>query len=565
MSVTKQLIDVAVGRTPADVVLKNAQVVNVFTRQIVKADVALCGSYIAGVGSYSGKQEIDCTGKTLCPGFIDAHMHIESSMVLPAQLASAIVPSGTTTVIADPHEIVNVCGGAGVEFLLQQTENIPLTAYIMLPSSVPATPFETNGADFTAQDMPALLHHPRVLGLGEVMCFPAVINGETHILDKLAATKDKVADGHAPNLSGKALQAYVCAGIATEHECITFSEAAEKVQAGLKILIREGSAAHNLEAIIKGWLQSDIPAENFMFCTDDKHLDDIYREGHISYNVRRAIALGVDPVTAVCMASWFAACAYHLPHVGAIAAGYQADILVLSDLQTVQIEAVYKGGKRVTSNLFDSTHFPLDAKVLHTVNIGALKLADIQLRAAEQNHVMQIVPHQILTQHLIEPIPKENGFFKPNAVYNKLCVIERHRGSGNVAVCALKGFGIKGGAIATTVAHDSHNLIVAGDNDSDILVAIETLKQTQGGYVLVKAGKVVNTLPLPVAGLISTADAAKVQAKATEMLDYAYEMGVAKTSDPFITLSFLALPVIPSLRLTDKGLVDVDRFELITP
>lgn len=562
------LLDVAAGRAAADLVLKNAQVLNVFTRRFIPADVALAHGRIAGVGHYSGPAERDCTGLYVCPGFVDAHLHIESSMATPFELAKAVLPWGTTTLVADPHEIVNVCGAAGVSWLLRATEDLPLNVYVMLPSSVPATPFETSGAAFTAADMAPFLGHPRVLGLGEVMCYPAVVAGESAILEKLAAARaaGKMADGHAPHLSGAALQAYAAAGISTEHECTGFAEAREKLEAGLALLIREGSAAHNLPALVTGLLQSGLPTGRCAFCTDDKHLDDIAREGSIRWNVRLAIGLGMPPEEALCMASWNAACLYGLgAELGAVAPGRLADLVLLDDLADVHIREVYKAGVPAGECFAGRTAAPVPKELLHTVRFAPLSPAQLALPAPGPLHCIGLVPGQIATKHICEPVPSRGGWFVPDAVYSKLCVIERHGRNGNVAVCPLKGYDIRGGAVATTVAHDSHNIIAAGDNDRDILLAVEHLRQTGGGYALAGGGRLLRAVPLPVAGLLSPAPWREVQQQTAAILAKARSMGIPPQVDPFITLSFIALPVIPSLRLTDRGLFDVERFQLLQP
>ena len=488
MKADKACIDVAAGRAPADLVFKNVNVVNVFSEEIITADVAVAGGVIAGVGSYRGRTELDCTDKFLCPGFIDAHIHIESSLAAPFEFARAATRSGTTTIVADPHEIVNVCGAQAVQYLLDATENLPLNVYLMLPSSVPATPFETNGADFTAADMAPFMAHPRVLGLGEVMCYPDVLAARQTVLEKLALAADagKRADGHAPGLSGRELQAYAAAGIRTEHECTTFAEAAEKLRAGLAVLVREGSAAKNLSVLVNGLLDSDLPADRFLFCTDDKHLDDIARDGHLRWNVRQAISLGMKPVTAIKMATWNAAREYGLRDLGAVAAGYRADLVLLDSLKQMTVRAVYKDGRPVEERFAGLAAAPVPDALLHSVHFENVAPADLALPVAGPAHVIEMVPYQIVTRHAVEEVPSENGFFRPNAVYTKLCVVERHGKNGGVAVCPLKGYGITGGAIATSVAHDSHNVIAAGDNDADLALAINHLKEIGGGYVLAR-------------------------------------------------------------------------------
>ncbi len=557
-------LEVSLGGKKADLVLKNGNVVNLFSHQIQVQDVAISGEIIVGIGTYSGHQEIDCTGKYIVPGFIDAHMHMESTMVLPSELAKMILKHGTTTLIADPHELVNVKGKEALDFLLETTENIPLNVYIMLPSSVPATCFETNGAgEFLAQDMKPYLNHPRVLGLGEVMCFPDVLNRDSKILEKLELFQGKIADGHAPGIHGKEIQAYRLAGVDNDHECVTFEEALEKIEAGFHIFIREGSGAKNLDALVRGLLKYNIPLDRCAFCTDDKHLEDIEREGHINYCVKKAISRGMNPVDAIKMATLIPASIYGLKNTGAVAAGYRADLAVLDDLNQVSVNFVLKDGNLITEDSLTTLTCTLEnTPLLETVHVSPLTKDDISLKKHFRNHVLGIVPNQLVTSHLEEEIPGGDTFH-PNQEYNKLCVIERHGKNGNIGVAPLKGFHLKNGAIATSVAHDSHNILAAGDNDEDLLLAIEKLRETQGGYVIASQGRILDVLPLPVGGLMSTQTAREVQEKAGHMLAIAHKMGIPETTDPFITLSFLALPVIPHLRLLDTGLFDVDQFKPI--
>ncbi|MEJ4021716.1 adenine deaminase [Clostridioides difficile] len=561
----KRQCDVSSGREKADIVLKNGTIINVFTEELITGDVAIVGDTIVGIGDYKGNVEIDCSNKYISPGFIDAHMHIESTMVMPIELSKKLLKSGTTTIIADPHELVNVKGASAIDFLLESTKDIPLNVYIMMPSSVPATSFETNGVGkFSAKDMESYVNNPRILGLGEVMCFNDVINSENEIMDKLELFKNKVVDGHAPNINGKSLQTYACAGIENDHECITFDEVYEKLRAGLKILIREGSAAKNLKSIVSGMLKHNLPIEEFMFCTDDKHLDDIEKQGHIRWNIKCAIDLGMEPVRAIKVATYNSARAYGLRKIGAIGAGYKADIVVLNDLDKMEVDSVYKDGNLVNEEMFSNYNYEIkDKELLNTVKFKYINKEKIQLKVSEKNYVMEIVPYQILTNKVYESLPCADGYFIPNKEYSKLCVVERHRMTGNVSIAPLKGFGIRNGAIATTVAHDSHNIIVAGDNDDDILVAINYLKEIQGGYVIVSNGKVLAHLSLQVAGLISTFTAEEVQEITDNMLEIARKMGVPEYVDPFITLSFMALPVVPQIRLTDLGLFDVEEFKFI--
>ncbi len=546
-----------------ELVLKNGTIIDVKERKLIKGDLAVSKGKIAGIGSFSGEQEVDCSGKYLCPGFIDAHVHIESSMATPLEFARAVMPHGTTTVIADPHELVNVKGNEAMKYILDATENIPLSVYVMMPSSIPATPFETNGADFTAEDMKQWKDHERVLGLGEVMCYPAVLAGDPEIFDKLRLCQGMVIDGHAPGLTGKDLETYVKAGVMTDHECTSYEEAEEKCHAGMKILVREGSAARNAGDIIPGLLGKPEDISNYMFCTDDKHLDTIANEGHISYNVKRSIQLGMNPVDAVAMATYHAASAYGLDQIGVLKKGKDADIVVLDSLEDVSVDQVYRKGRRVGAAMFEMEAAPMEKSMLHTVVLSGISKDKIQVKASGKVPVIGMVSGQIVTEFLREEVPSENGLFVPNEEYSKLCVFERHRGTGNTKAAPLKGYGIKGGAIATSVAHDSHNIIAAGDNDEDILTAVKMMEKMQGGYVLVSDGEVKGTLPLPVAGLLSMESSEEIQKNIDDMLKKAWDMGISKEIDPFITLSFMALPVIPELRLTDQGLVDVTNFQFI--
>lgn len=485
-------------------------------------------------------------------------------MAVPYEFARAVATSGTTTVVADPHEIVNVCGAPAVEWLLKASEALPVDIYWMMPSSVPATPFETNGAPFTAQEMaPFAQMGPRVAGLGEVMCYPDVVAGTGEIYGKLALFAHKHIDGHAPGLSGKALAAYAAAGIETEHECTSFAEAKEKLAAGLAILVREGSAAKNLTAIVEGLLKEGLPTDRFLFCTDDKHLDDIAREGHIRWNVHQAVQLGMPVVDAICMASYNAARVYGLKGVGAIAPGYRADIVLLDDWKQVHVHAVYKDGVPVEQKIAAARRVPAPAALTHTMHFAPVTPQQLALPVQGKAHVIEMVPYQIVTRHAVEPVPSENGLFRPNKTYSKLCVIERHGRGGNIAVCPLKGYGITGGAIATSVAHDSHNIIAAGDNDGDIALAVNHLQKTGGGYALAAGGRILGALALPVGGLMSEAPWEQTRDETNAILKQAAKMGIPYHVDPFISLSFMALPVIPSLRLTDRGLFDVDTFAFV--
>ena len=562
----KSTIQTAKGVMLADLVLKNGNVLNVFTEEIYTADVAITSNVIAGVGSYKGEREIDCAGKYIVPGFIDAHVHIESSMVTPLEFAKHIIRSGTTGIVADPHEIVNVSGKKGLDFILDASENIPVNTYIMIPSSVPATDIDTNGAGkFLAKDMLPYKANPRVLGLGEMMRFVDVLNEQKETIDKLEAFSDMIIDGHAPGITGKDVQAYRAAGVIDDHECATAEEGLEKLRAGFRILVREGSGAKNLESLMKGFLEAGVSLGQCMFCTDDKHLEDIEKEGHINTCIRKAIAMGVPAIKAYKMASFNTARAYQINNTGAIGPGYLADIVIVDDLNKAEPSLVIKSGKIVDEEWLGSFHYELkDESLLQTVKVGSLSLKDLDFAQKGVNHVIELVPNQLLTLHKEERIPGNNGKFIPDSEYAKLVVAERHGKSGEVGVCPIKGYGIKNGAVATTVSHDSHNIIAVGDNDDDILCAINELKKIQGGYVIASGNRIVDELPLTIGGLMSMDKAVHVQEKTSKMVQTARNMGVREGIDPFITLSFMALTVIPELRLTEAGIFDVTNMKFLT-
>ncbi|MDL2217412.1 adenine deaminase [Christensenellaceae bacterium OttesenSCG-928-M15] len=551
---------VALGQKKAQLVFKGAKVLNVFTEELVVVDVAVENGTIAGVGDYEGETQIDCRGKYIAPGFIDAHLHLESTMVTPNEIVYAAAKHGTTTFIVDPHEAVNVAGEAGLSYMLDQTANAQANVYIMLPSCVPATPYEDNGCAFTAELMEKYIGHERVLGLGEVMDYVSVVNAQPGMMAKLELFKDKIKDGHAPGLSEKQLSAYALADIKTDHECTEFEYAKRQIANGMHVHIREGSGARNLEAIVKGVVSNNMSTERFSFCTDDKHIDDILKEGHISHNIRKSIALGIQPVKAYKMATINTAICYGLKNLGAIAPGYQADLVVLDDFEQVKIGNVFHKGREINAKDAPPVR-PCPEALKHTVNYAPVGVECLRLKAEEEGQpVINFVAGQIITRKSHEKLPAENGFFMADAVYNKLVVVERHKATGKVAAAAAKGFSLKGGAIATSVSHDSHNIIAIGDCDSDILLAIETLGRMQGGYALVKNGAVAESLPLPIMGLMSDAGYDEVEKRLRFMITTAHEMGVPEKLDPFVVLSFAALAVIPEIRLLAQGLFDVQHF-----
>ncbi|MDD7494979.1 MAG: adenine deaminase [Eubacteriales bacterium] len=545
-------------------VIKNANVVNVFTDEIVRADVAVYEDVIIGVGSYSGENEIDAGGAYLAPGFIDAHVHIESSMVIPSSFMKVIMPHGTTTVIADPHEIANVAGAAGIRAMYKLTDELPLRVLFMLPSCVPATPFEHSGAKLVAEDMEQFMHKSRILGLGEVMDANSVINCSQEMLDKLRLFDKRPIDGHAPMLEGMGLNAYRVAGAFSDHECSTYEEVKQKLATGMNILLRIGSAANNMDGVLRRIAEEKLPTQNMMFCTDDKHIEDIRREGHINANARMAVAAGIDPIDAIKMASYNAARAYGIRGVGAIAPGYKADMVLLEDLKDFKVKQVisrfgrpYTGEEQIPSPI-------LPPQVFNSVRLPEISKYDLALRCHVSAPVIKMIPHQLVTELVYRDVERdENGCFIPSEGMVKLAVIERHHATGSMAVGILEGLGIKHGAVASTVAHDSHNLVVAGDNDEDMLMAIESLRDCGGGYSVVSRGVVLARLPLPIAGLMTAAPVNDVLEIQQALLDALYSLGAKRDSDPLIALSFMALPVIPAVKLTDEGLFDAVNFKFI--
>ena len=545
-------------------VIKNANVVNVFTDEIVRADVAVYEDVIIGVGSYSGENEIDAGGAYLAPGFIDAHVHIESSMVIPSSFMKVIMPHGTTTVIADPHEIANVAGAAGIRAMYKLTDELPLRVLFMLPSCVPATPFEHSGAKLVAEDMEQFMHKSRVLGLGEVMDANSVINCSQEMLDKLRLFDKRPIDGHAPMLEGMGLNAYRVAGAFSDHECSTYEEVKQKLATGMNILLRIGSAANNMDGVLRRIAEEKLPTRNMMFCTDDKHIEDIRREGHINANARMAVAAGIDPIDAIKMASYNAARAYGIRGVGAIAPGYKADMVLLEDLKDFKVKQVisrfgrpYTGEEQMPSPI-------LPPQVFNSVRLPEISKYDLALRCHVSAPVIKMIPHQLVTELVYRDVERdENGCFIPSEGMVKLAVIERHHATGSMAVGILEGLGIKHGAVASTVAHDSHNLVVAGDNDEDMLMAIESLRDCGGGYSVVSRGVVLARLPLPIAGLMTAAPVNDVLEIQQALRDARYSLGAKRDSDPLIALSFMALPVIPAVKLTDEGLFDAVNFKFI--
>ena len=553
-------IKAAMERTPT-LVIKNANVVNVFTKEIFHGDVAVCGRTVIGVGNYSCENEYDAAGAYLTPGLIDAHVHIESSLVTPASFAKVILPAGTTTVIADPHEIANVCGSSGIEAMYDLSQGLPLNVLFMIPSCVPATPFEHSGAVLRAEDMRGFVGRDRILGLGEVMDYVSVTTAERAMMDKLDLFDHFPMDGHAPLLSGDVLNAYCTAGPCSDHECSNYDEALEKLRCGMYLLLRMGSEAHGVEDILRRIAKDGLPTDRIMFCTDDKHIESIYAQGHVNYILKRAVAMGIDPMDAVRMATMNPARAYGIRRTGAIAPGYRADFVLFRDLKDFEVVSVFTGGRLYAGD------FPYDRSVpehmLFSVNHAPVKESDLALPASEKMPVIRMVRHQLVNKLEFLSVPAENGLFVSRNGLNKLAVIERHHALGNVGLGIVEGLSIVGGAIASTVAHDSHNIVVAGDNDRDMLVAIDALTACGGGYAVVNHGEVAALLPLPIAGLMSDAPIDQVLGLQKRVLEAAHSIGVPTDCDPLHSLSFLALPVIPEARVTDEGFFDVTHMRFI--
>lgn len=566
--VLMSMIDVAMGKIKAQLVFKNINVINVFTEEIYKADVAIHDGYIAGIGEYSGAVELDMEGKYICPGFIDGHVHIESSMVTPAEFARAVMPRGTTTIVADPHEIANVKGIGGIKYIIEGSENLPLDIFIMLPSCVPSTPFENAGSILKAEDLLELINHPKVLGLGELMDFNSVITCEKSIINKIVLAKNahKMMDGHAPGISGKELNAYILPGVRTEHECSTAEEAVERLRLGMFIMMREGSAARNVINLLPAVNTATL--DRCLFCTDDRHPEDILNQGHIDNNIRISIEQGFDPIKAIKMATINAARCYNLNNIGAVAPGYKANVVILNDLNTLDIYQVYKKGRLVAENgkaLFDIRSIN-DSKMRNSVNVKKLEADSFVIDALEGlTNVIGLVPHSLITNRLKLNVRTENGVYvdEEGNQLLKIAVVERHHQTGNIGLGLVKGMGLKGGAIASTVAHDSHNIVVIGDNDEDMLAAVNHLQSIGGGICIAASKEITHSLALPIAGLMSDLTLEEVHLKLKEMLHAAYNMGVSKEYEPFMTLAFLALPVIPELKVTDLGLFDTLEYKFV--
>lgn len=564
-----RLRKVALGEIPADLILQNGKIVDVFTESVFEGDVAIVDGYIAAVGSYNkAKEIIDVQGQYIAPGLINAHCHVESSMATPENYVKEELRWGVTTLITDPHEIANVMGSDGIHYMLRAGGHMPINYYVEAPSCVPATPFEHSGCIMQASEMAELLNDEGVLGLGEMMNVPGVLMGDTEVMKKLRTYQEagRVIDGHAPCVTGNQLQAYISAGIDTDHESISWEEAKEKLRSGLAVLVREGSACHNLKAIIEGAVKENAATSRMAFCTDDKHLADIKSEGTIRHSVQLAIEFGMKAEKAIAIGSLNAARIYGLKDLGAVAAGYQADLVVFNNLEELIPSHVFHKGKDAWKLASKENCIEPGNLLRGSVNIGReINVASFGLEhfAADKTYaVIEMLPGEIYTEH-----SEILGADIPAALAkNELCliaVVERHHATGNVGLGLICGYGIKNGAAATTVGHDSHNLLVVGTNPENMVTAVNSLQMCHGGYTLVENGEVVDTLPLDICGLMSSIAGDVLSKKLEEISSRAYAMGVSKWLDPFISLSFMALPVIPKLRITDMGMFDVEKFQFI--
>jgi adenine deaminase len=560
----EQLVGVARENAPADLLFRNGWILDLFSGEFFRGDVAVKDGIIVGFGASEAREVVDLDGAWLIPGLIDAHMHIESSQLTPAEFARAVLPHGTTTVMADPHEIANVLGLAGIQYMLDATEGLPLRVFFMVPSCVPATSLETSGAELSATEISEALSWERVIGLGEVMNFPGVIEADPAVHAKLDAARGRPIDGHAPGLSGPDLWAYALSGPRTDHECTTLAEAQEKLRAGMHILIREGTTARNLNQLLP--LLSERAAPFVHFCTDDRHAETLLHEGHMDDLVRKAIAGGISPEMAIAASTIHTARAYDLPDLGAIAPGYRADLLVISDLDSLKVAKVYTDGRLVAEDGCCTIDLPRHATagVCGTVRVDLERLSFRIPAGRGAARVIGVIPDQAMTEdRRVKPcIAADEVIADLDQDLLKLAVVERHRGTGNIGLGLVQGFGLKRGALASTVAHDSHNVVIVGTNDADMRAAIAALVDMGGGQVVVEDGQVLAALPLRIAGLMSDRPLAEVAEKARELDRAARSLGCVLPA-AFMTLSFLALPVIPSLKLTDRGLVDVDRFEIV--
>lgn len=570
--ITPELLAVARGEAPADLILAGGLVVNVFTGETLGGNVAVKDGRIAGIGDYVlGEEVLDLAGAHVAPGFIDAHMHVESTCLPPSEFVRLAAPHGTTGVVLDPHEIANVMGLAGIRYVMDDAAGLPMSMMFALPSCVPASHLENSGARLNAADLEPFFEDPRVVALAEMMNFPGVVGAESAVLAKVnLGLRRRMVDGHCPGLRGRALQAYAAARITSDHESTTPEEAREKLRAGMRVFIREGSAARNLAALLP--LVNQANKTRFCFCTDDRHPADLAQEGHIDHVVRSAVRLGLDPVTAIAMASLHTAQHYHQAGKGAIAPGYDADVIVFDDLADIRPRLVFHHGRLVARDGVyvgepSRGRTPIAAPRVPLrlpLDLSAASLAVPVLRGGRDIRVIGMDPHQLVTASLVLPPRIVDGCCQSDVSRDvlKLAVIERHRGTGNIGRGFVRGFGLKAGALGSTVGHDSHNLAIVGASDTDMVVAARALEAVGGGQCAVRDGQVLALLPLPIAGLMSDEPAERVIAQQRELLRAARDLG-CPFHDPFMPLSFLPLPVIPSLKLTDMGLVDVEKFAIV--
>jgi adenine deaminase len=559
----RKRIQAARGEIAPDLVLKGGRVIDLFSCEIVDTDVAIYDGVIVGLGDYNGPRMIDVREHYVCPGFIDGHFHIESSMLTPPELSKAVIPKGTTAIAADPHEIANVLGKQGIRYILDSSQGLPVDIYVMLPSCVPSTDLETSGAKLSAVDLVGFKDEPRVLGLAEMMNYPGVVCGAEPVLEKIDAFSDSVKDGHAPLVSGKDLNAYIGAGIRSDHECTLLEEAKEKLRLGMHIMIREGTQAKNLKSLLP--IVSPATVRQCLLVTDDLHPHDLLNKGHMNHVLDLAIEQGLDPILAILMATLNTAQYFGLKDLGAIAPGHRADVVILSSLRPVKVEIVFKGGKKVCEQGQLNYECPQGGCA---DNLGPMHIKPYEPDAfvipqqGNRVRVIGLISGQIPTNSLTAVAPVKDGVVvsDPEQDLIKVAVVERHRASGNIGMGLIQGSGLKQGALASSVAHDSHNIICVGCTDHDIHTAIKAVETMKGGLAAAKDGKVLAQLPLPIAGLMSDRPLYEVASKWEEIRTVAWDMG-CKLEEPFMALSFLTLPVIPELKITDRGLVDVKLFE----
>ncbi len=556
------IVEVATGRKKADLVLKNATYVNVFSNELCTGDIAVAKGQIVGMGSYEGEVEIDVSGKIVCPGFIDAHIHLESSLVSPKEFAKAVIPHGTTTVITDPHEITNVMGTDGIDYMLQATEGLPIDVRFMLPSCVPATPLDESGANLDYRAIDSFYDHGRVQGLAEMMNFVGVVGSDPEVISKIVAAQahHKKIDGHAPGLAGKDLAAYIAAGVYSDHECSDMEDAMNKLRNGQFIMVRDGTAARNLDALVD--LLKQPYYDRCMFCTDDKHPSDLLEKGHIDYIIKKAIGLGVDPIVAVKTACHNPARYFALNNRGAIAPGYLADFAVIDNFENFNVELVFKKGVLTCKNgevqPFETPKIEeyLNDRAHDTFHLARLTAEDF--RDVRPRGVIGLVPGEIIST--------DNGYasaVEPERDILKIAVIERHKNTHHIGLGYIQGYGLRSGAVATSISHDSHNIIVVGTNEEDMAFAANRIVENCGGITVVENGKVLGEVVLEIAGLMSDESLVAVNNKLEDAKEQAFRLGVSRGIDPFMTLSFMSLPVIPTLRLTTRGVIDVIKQQYI--